>query len=167
MGDESECADIRELAKRLQAFSSEAAMEPEGMENPGTMPEPEGGLDPSAHREPLSRLLIRHGDRAVLLPAESIVWLEADDDFVRLHLADRSYRIRSTLSGLHDRLDQRRFLRIHRSAIVNADFITELRTQPSGEYNVLLKDGTVLRLSRSFRNALKELGGIFGADEGR
>ena len=113
----------------------------------------------------LSRLLIRCRDRAFFVATQNIRWIQADDDFVRLHAGPRIHRIRGTLAGLHARLDPRQFLRIHRSALVNVAFIAEIRIRPSGDGEVLLQDGTVLRLSRTFRSALQELGGVFKAEE--
>ena len=113
----------------------------------------------------LSRLLVKCGDRAIFVAAEDIRWIQADDDHLRLHAGIRFHRVRSTLAGLHARLDPRQFLRIHRSALVNVAFISEIRIQPSGDGEVLLQDGTALRLSRTYRGALQELGGVFKAGE--
>ncbi len=114
-------------------------------------------------REPLHRLLIRSGDRAFFLSARSIHWVEADDDFVRLHVEGQAYRIRTTMSALYNRLNQHQFLRINRSAIVNVEFIAELHLRNRSDYDVLLIDGTVLRLSRLYRSSLQKHGGFFGS----
>ena len=116
-------------------------------------------------QQPLDQLLIALAGRAFFLPTVSIRWIAADDDFVRLHADAQTYRIRATLAALHARLDPVKFLRIHRSAIVNVDFIAELRAISHGDYDVILRDGTVLKLSRSFRNVLQRFGGVFGAKE--
>lgn len=126
------------------------------------MPSP-GDTAASTQREPLKRLLIRNGERAVFVLADSIHWIEADGDFVRLHTAEASHRVRSTLLSLHARLDPNQFLRISRSAIVNLDFVAELRMRPSSDYDVLLHDGTILRFSRVYRNSFQQLGGMFAA----
>ena len=110
-----------------------------------------------------SRLLIRTGDRAFFLPTETIQWIEADGDFVILHVAGRSHRIRGTLSGLYARLEPSQFLRVHRSAIVNVSFIAEMRLKPDASCLVVLQDGTMLKLSRSFRSILDEFGGLLEA----
>lgn len=115
--------------------------------------------------DPPSRLLIRRGDRAFFVATHAIRWIQADDDFVRLHVAGSSHKVRSTLTGLLARLDPQQFLRIHRSAIVNVAFIAEIRIPQNGACQVLLLDGTVLKLSRPFRTVAQELGCIFEADE--
>ncbi len=118
-----------------------------------------------APQQPLAQLLIAQAGRAFFLPTGSIRWIAADDDFVRLYADDQSYRIGTTLTALHARLGSLKFLRIHRSAIVNVDFIAELQATSHGDYDVILIDGTVLKLSRSFRGVLQRFGGVFGAKE--
>ncbi len=113
--------------------------------------------------EPLKRLLIRQGDRAFFLPTGSIQRVTAEGDFVRLHSDEQSYRIRTTMSALHKKLGPDQFLRVNRSAIVNVEHIAELRIGSHGDYDVLLRDGTRLKLSRLFRQGLRRVGGIFAA----
>jgi DNA-binding LytR/AlgR family response regulator len=113
--------------------------------------------------EPLKRLLIREGDRAFFLPTQSIQRIDAEGDYVRLHVASQSYRIRTTMSGLHKKLPSDQFLRLNRSSIVNVDQIAELQVGDHGDYDVLLRDGTRLKLSRLFRQGLRKVGGVFAA----
>lgn len=114
-------------------------------------------------QEPLRRFLIRSGERAFFLTPECIRWIEADDDFVRLHVDGNTHRVRSTLSAFYERLDQRQFLQINRSAIVNLDYVAELRLRNSSDYDVLLQDGTVLTFSRVYRESFQKLGGMFAS----
>ncbi len=93
---------------------------------------------------------VRHAD---------IDWVEADGDYVRLHAGPRSWMLRETMASVERRLGQRRFLRIHRSTIVNVDRIRELRSFENGDYAVLLHDATELRLSRTYREAVARLAG--------
>ncbi len=113
--------------------------------------------------EPLKRLLIREGDRAFFLPIQSIQRVEADGDYVHLHAGGQSYRIRSTMSGLQKKLPADQFLRLNRSSIVNVDHIAELHVGDHGDYDVLLRDGARLKLSRLYRRGLRRVGGIFAA----
>jgi two-component system LytT family response regulator len=104
----------------------------------------------------LDRIVVKSRGRVRFLPVEEIAWIEADDVYVRLHSADRaSYLHRAPLRELEASLDPRRFVRIHRSAIVNLEFVAELQADSHGEFAVLLRDRTVLRLSRSYRPALE------------
>jgi len=107
-------------------------------------------------RPAADRLLVRSGNRHLFVKISSIQWVEAEDNYVRLHVEGTSYLVRQTMAGMLERLDDRRFRRIHRSAIVNLDFVKELQPWSSGEYLVIMKDGTELTLSRTFREQFAE-----------
>ena len=104
----------------------------------------------------LDRLVVKSGGRVFFLRTEDIVWIEAAGNYVRLHLADDSHLFRETMNGIEARLDPRRFVRIHRSRIVNSDRIKELQPWFNGEYVVVLQNGTRLTLSRGYRETLQE-----------
>jgi two-component system LytT family response regulator len=107
----------------------------------------------------LSRLLVRDGGKVFPVKLDHILRISAEEKYVRLHLPQRSYLYRTPLSGLADRLDPRRFVRVHRSEIVNVDFIAELQPWSHGDYVVVLKDGSKIALSRTYRDqVLKALG---------
>lgn len=107
----------------------------------------------------LDRFAIRSNGRVILLRAEEIDWMESAGNYVSLHAGKKSHLIRETLSGLEERLDPRRFVRIHRCTIVNIDRVQELQTYFHGEYKVILQDGTQLTLSRNYRDNLGALTG--------
>ncbi len=87
-------------------------------------------------------------------------WIEAADNYVRLHARGERHLVRETVRSLEGRLDPAHFARIHRSAIVNLARIRELQPTFNGEYAVLLELGTKLTLSRSYRDAVRaKLGG--------
>jgi two-component system LytT family response regulator len=104
----------------------------------------------------LDRLLVRHGDRHVLVRTGAIQWIEAEDNYVRLHVEGTSFLLRQTMAGILGRLDPRQFRRIHRSAIVNLDCIKELQPWTSGDHLVIMRDGTKLTLSRTYREQFGE-----------
>jgi two-component system, LytTR family, response regulator len=108
------------------------------------------------NQEP-ARFAIRTPGRVFFVRQEDIDWIEAADNYVNLHVAAETHLIRETMNSLENRLDARKFLRIHRSTIVNADRIKELRPWFHGEYVVLLKDGTELTLSRTYREKILSL----------
>jgi len=121
----------------------------------GGRPDLEGLLEGVRRERPwLDRILVRQGDRHVLLRCSQIQWIEAEDNYVRLHVEGTSHLLRQTLTGLLQRLDPAQFRRIHRSAIVNLDFIRELQPWTSGDHLVLMRDGTKLTLSRTFRDQM-------------
>ena len=98
------------------------------------------------------RLSIKDGDTVVLVPMADVTWCEADDNYVRIHTQTRQHMVRTTLRAFADKLDPRRFARIHRSSVVNLSHVKELRPSSSGDYHVLLTDGTTLVLSRTYRD---------------
>jgi two-component system LytT family response regulator len=101
------------------------------------------------------RLAIRANGRVVFLDLESIDWVEAAANYVRLNVGKESYLFRETISRISERLDTNRFVRIHRSTIVNVSKIKELIPVNSGEYVVVLKSGRELSCSRGYRSALQ------------
>lgn len=105
----------------------------------------------------LERLVIKMNGHIFFVRAEEIDWLEAEGNYVRLHTGKESYLLRDTISALEAQLDPRRFVRVHRSAIVNIDRIQELQPWFHGEYRIILREGVQLTLSRSYKEKLHEI----------
>lgn len=105
----------------------------------------------------LERLVIKTNGRIFFLKTEEIDWISAEGNYVNLHVKKDSYLLRETISSLEAQLDPQKFVRIHRSQIVNIDRIRELRHWSHGEYQVILHDGAELMLSRSYREKLHGL----------
>jgi two-component system, LytTR family, response regulator len=95
------------------------------------------------------RLLVPDGRRMVPLAIADIVWIKAEDDYARVFAGGRSYLVSRTLKELETRLDAERFVRIHRSAIVQTSHIREVVAAGSSRYRVRLSDGTDVLVSRS------------------
>jgi two-component system LytT family response regulator len=109
---------------------------------------------------PAQRVLIKSDGRIRFVPVGDIDWIEAADNYVRLHAGAERHLLRETMASLEARLDPARFVRIHRSAIVNLAKIRELQATFNGEYAVFLHSGVKLTLSRGYRDALRaRLGG--------
>ena len=107
----------------------------------------------------LSRILIRDGERVLPIRLEDVSRISAEEKYVRLHTGKRTYLYRAPLSGLVGRLDPRRFIRVHRSEILNVDFVAELQPWSHGDYVIVMKDGNKIPLSRTYREqVLKALG---------
>jgi two-component system LytT family response regulator len=113
----------------------------------------------AADRLGSDRLAIPSGDRVMIIRLAEIDWIQACDNYVSIHVGKKSWLLRETISALDQRLAPKGFARIHRSTIVNAQRVTELRSLPNGEFAVVLTDGTSLRLSKSYRAALDQLAG--------
>jgi two-component system LytT family response regulator len=134
--DAGSAALSREVSRLLEALSSETGR--------GVARRPE-------------RLVIKTGGRVLFQRLDEVDWIEAAGNYARLHIGKTSHLLRETMTQLEERLDPERFLRIHRSAIVNLDRIRQLQPLPSGEYRVTLEDGTELTLSRSYRERVSQL----------
>lgn len=104
------------------------------------------------------RLVIKTSGRVVFVKVEDVEWVDAAGNYVKLHVGGgESHLLRETMAGLEERLDPKKFLRIHRSTIVNVDRIRELQQQFHGDYVVILDNGQRLTLSRSYRDKIQEL----------
>ena len=119
------------------------------------LPSPAAPPPASEARRFADRLVIRDATRVTFVRVEEVDWIEADGDYMRLHVGGKPHLLRTTMAELERRLDPERFLRIHRSAIVNFDRVRELRPSFHGEYAVILHDGTRLKLSRGYRDRLQ------------
>jgi len=100
------------------------------------------------------RMLIKSGSRILFLRKGLIEWVEAQGDYVKLHIGKDSHMLRETMTAAAERLDPNRFVRIHRSRIVNLDHVREIRPLWGGDYSVLMRDGTELTMSRTYRASL-------------
>jgi two-component system, LytTR family, response regulator len=133
--------DDRDLRERLAALVAEvsAAVAP-------------AGVSPST-----GRLAIKGEGRVVFVRIADVDWVEAMDNYVRLHVGRDIHMMRETLSNLETRLSGTTFLRIHRSAIVNIERIREVQPWFAGDYVVILTDGTKLTTGRRYRAAVQAL----------
>jgi two-component system LytT family response regulator len=134
--------DASALRQRLRDFLREA--------NGDLGPRP-----PDRERRQLTRIVVKDGDRILFLKVDDVDWIEAADYYAKIHVAGTTYMIRETLANLEEQLDPERFVRIHRSTIVNLDRVQEMQPWFHGAFVVILVDGTELRLSRSRREHLQ------------
>jgi two-component system, LytTR family, response regulator len=111
---------------------------------------------PFAPRESSELLLIKSNSRLLFLRMSELKWVEAERDYVRLHLETGTHFIRDTMNNFQRRLDMNGFIRIHRSTIVNVNEICEILPLLGGDYSVVLRDKTQLTLSRRYRPALDD-----------
>lgn len=106
-------------------------------------------------RRHADRLLVRVHGRILVLPTAHVDWIEAAGMYVRLHTPETQPLIRRTIHDLELRLDPEKFIRIHRSAIINVDRLHDLQPLASGDFEVTLLDGTRLTLSRRYRHRVE------------
>ncbi len=147
---------VEDLTRRLVALFGAAAT-PALTAPPAAPPPP----PPAAQATPyLDRIALKEGRRVTFLPVDEIDWIEAEDYYAEIHTRGRSHLLREPLRDLEARLDPRRFVRIHRSTIVNVARVRELQPLFHGEAAVILHDGTQLKLSRTRREPLLALLGL-------
>lgn len=141
----------RDLRQRLAALVAEvSAAVASGAATP-----PAGS--PVAGSGGVPRLAVKGEGRVVFVRTPDVDWIEAMDNYVRLHVGREVHVMRETLSSLETRLSGSTFLRIHRSTIVNVDRIREVQPWFAGDYVVILADGTKLTTGRRYRAAVQAL----------
>ena len=153
--DEKFQATLDHALRHVRAGHAEAVMSQLQalLDRSGAMPP---ASPANSSRRPIDRLVVRGPDRVRLLPVEQIAWIEADGMYVKLHTRDgATHQHRALLGALDDTLDSRRFVRIHRSAIVNIDVVAELRQDVHADYVAVLRDRTEIRVGRRFRARLQ------------
>lgn len=113
----------------------------------------------------IERFPVRKADGIVLVAADDVDWIEAQGNYVALHVGNECHLVRRTMASLEPRLDPRRFARVHRTAIVNLERVAALRPWSKDEHVVVLKSGTRIPSSRGFRDQLEvRLGGLFDSE---
>jgi two-component system, LytTR family, response regulator len=153
---------LRQTVNRLQSVAHERTAAREATEVRRLLDAKRSATAPSARSAPTApagarahnRLPVRDGDRYILLDTDTVRWLEADGNYVRLHVASGSYRVRGPLRDVGEHFDPTRFVRIHRGTVVNVSQVQEIRPREDGDFDLTLLDGTRLRLSRHFRDQL-------------
>jgi two-component system LytT family response regulator len=110
----------------------------------------------------LERLVIKSAGEVYFLKISEIDWIEAADYYACLHVGSKNHLLRRTLADLEEDLDPKQFCRVHRSSIVNLDRVRSLKLSEDGEYEVVLENGSRVRLSRRYRRHLQERVGVRG-----
>jgi len=112
------------------------------------------------------RFIIKGTGQVSFVKISDVDWIEAADYYACLHVGSKTHLLRRSLSELEEELNPQAFCRIHRSTIVNLDRVQSLKLNQEGEYDVLLRPGTVLRLSRRYRKQLRSRLGIHNSAVG-
>jgi two-component system, LytTR family, response regulator len=135
-----EAREINRLSKRLLALLEERES---------------ARQDTTGQKPYLTRLMMKVSGRVVLLKVDEIDFIEAEGNYAKLHVGRKTHLLREKMNDLEAQLDPEKFVRIHRSIIVNLDRIKEMHPHFNGDYIVVLEDGRQLRLSRTRREALE------------
>jgi two-component system, LytTR family, response regulator len=132
--DDSALRRFWQMAAELRA--------PADQSRPGSMPD---------------RIPVKTRGRVLIVNVADIDWVEAEGDYVSVHVGPKSWLLRETIAGAEARLALSGFVRIHRSALININRVRELLPLSKGEFTVVLQNGTELKLSRNYRFALERL----------
>jgi two-component system LytT family response regulator len=103
-----------------------------------------------------TRIVFKSRGRILFLPVSEIRWIGAEENYVRLCTEHETHLLRETMAHLEERLDPHSFLRVHRSFIVNLQFVKEVRTDHDGESSVMMLDGHKIAMSRSYKSRILE-----------
>jgi LytTr DNA-binding domain len=106
------------------------------------------------------RFLVRKLGREFLLPAGDIEWLTAMGNYVNLHVRGHDYPLRSTMAAIESRLDPTRFVRVHRSYMVNLDCVQEIEPLESGDARIMMREGAMVPCSRRYRDELRRIAAV-------
>lgn len=148
--------ELLETVRRVSSDTADAA--PSGVDDGAVSATSAGGAGntPSgATSQFASRVLVKHDGRMFFVKVADIDWIEADRNYVRLHVGSTAHTIRERISHMEETLDPRLFARIHRSTIVNLNRVREMQQWFSGDYVVILENGVRLRLSRHYRERVE------------
>ena len=110
-----------------------------------------------SNKKHMDRILVKSAGRVFFLRFDEIDWIESAGNYVKLHVGSESHLLRETMGEMEKKLGTEKFVRIHRTAIVNIDRIKELQPWFNGEYIVLLTNGEKLTASRGYKRKLSEL----------
>lgn len=102
-------------------------------------------------------LAIKDGSEVTRVQVDVIQWIDAAGDYMCVHANDGTHIMRRTMKELEEDLDPKKFVRVHRSAIVNISYVSKLVSHVSGEYHLVLENGSELKVSRSHRDRVKEM----------
>jgi two-component system, LytTR family, response regulator len=152
--DDARFAEALRRAKRAAAQETEETMQArlaqllEYLQGP---PPATGTSEPQEH------IMVKSSGEYYFLRAAEVDWIEAEGDYMKFHVGGRTHLMRETMARLETRLDPKRFVRIHRSTIVNIDRLWKLSPSFGGDYSAVLHDGTKLRLSRGYHERIARL----------
>lgn len=152
--------EVRAIDYLLKPFSRERLAQ--ALESVRSRAVPREALEAVANEAarrdgPLTRVLVRDGTRVHVVPADSIDWIEAQDDYVEIHAAGKAHLKNGRMAELEQGLDPSLFLRVHRSFIVNVGAIARIEAPTRDSWCAVLKDGKRIPVSRSGYQKLKDL----------
>jgi two-component system LytT family response regulator len=104
-----------------------------------------------------TRIVFKSRGRILFLPVANIRWIGAEENYVRICTGSETHLLRETMTRLEEKLDPNMFMRVHRSAIVNLQFVKEVRSEPPSEFTVVMENGQKISMSRSYHSRVGEM----------
>jgi two-component system LytT family response regulator len=147
-----ETASLNQLSDKLHTVLNEYNRQKTDKESDSLLSESEEEIGSAPNR-----LIIKSMGKIYFVALSDIHWIEAFDYYVKIHLADKFYLVRASLKNLEKKLPQDLFLRIHKSQIVNIQYISELEPYFNGEYILKLQSGLKLKVSRNYKQGILDL----------
>jgi two-component system LytT family response regulator len=138
-------------SERLKVAIQRASLQIQSLKTSHPSALTNGSANPYANR-----IVFKSRGRILFLPVSTIRWIGAEENYVRICTEGESYLLREPIGRLEEKLDPQLFLRVHRSSIVNLQFVKEVRTESTGESVVILLNGQRLSMSRSYRSRINE-----------
>lgn len=139
------------LSQKVEELLAHVRQLDSGEQRPPPMSARPAGADASG------RIVLKADGALHLVKAQDVIWIEAQGDFVKVQTLTKPQLVRETLQSIAQKMDPAKFLRIHRSFVVNLDHVRRVETALYGDYSVYMSDGSKLRLSRGYRAKLKML----------
>jgi len=102
----------------------------------------------------LTKILAKQNKKIYFLEVEDIIWFESSGNYVKVHLENNHYLIRASLSSLEEKLNPRKFIRVHNTTIVNVDKIKVIERWFTGDFEITLDNSRKLKMSRNYRDVL-------------
>ncbi|MFK8054109.1 MAG: LytR/AlgR family response regulator transcription factor [Woeseiaceae bacterium] len=113
----------------------------------------------AANSAQTTKLAIKDGDTTIVVPWEDVDWIESAGDYLCVHACDETHVMRCTMKAMEERLDNRQFVRVHRSTIINKQRVSTVRSHINGEYFLTLDGGKQVKVSRSYRDSIDSITG--------
>ena len=123
----------------------------------GAKPAPAAPTPRLQDSDDADRIVLKADGALHFIKTRDIIWIEAQGDFVKVQTPGRTQLVRETMENMEHRLDETKFLRIHRSFLVNLEHVRKVEVALYGDYSVSMSDDSKLRLSRNYRSKLKAL----------
>ena len=103
------------------------------------------------------KLVVKSSGKVHFIPYREILWVEAYDYYIKIHVSDKYYLVRQSLKNMEHKLPGKLFYRVHKSSIVNAKFIKDVISKSNGDYELVLSSGTAINMSRNYNSCLKQI----------